>query len=436
MKKTICIYLSLLFACSLFGQAKSDRHVILITIDGFRPDFYLEDQWETPTLHQLVTEGTHAQGVNSVFPSMTYPSHTTIVTGVQPATHGIYFNGLFEPDTLQGKIYWNFNQIKAPTLWQAVSDAGMKGTSLNWPVSAEAPVLFNIPDIGGRQTEVAKYAYPAGIIDSLNADIFHGKGLMNLSKDQNSALIAAWAIRKYKPNFFTIHLFSVDHAEHLTGRNGDMTHDAIADADESVAIIRKAIREAGIADNTLLIVTGDHGLLDVSTQVEPNVWLAKAGLLDNPNGRWKARFNSVGGSTFLYLKDKNDRQTLTRVKKILQDLPAEEKKYLRVITPAEARKIGANPEAALMLSALQGASFGNDYQGKAIQPGKGGTHGFYPDFQQIRTGFICLGPGVKHGEMIPEMNLRDITTITAHFLGLKMPTAKGKIPAGLFITWN
>src|ERR1700712_333889 len=88
-------------------SGQKDRHVVLITVDGFRPDFYLDPSWNTPNLQQLKKDGVFADGVNSVFPSMTYPSHTTIVTGVHPAQHGIYFNNMFEPNGPTGKMYWN-----------------------------------------------------------------------------------------------------------------------------------------------------------------------------------------------------------------------------------------------------------------------------------------------------------------------------------------
>src|SRR6186713_415752 len=99
------------------AEATLAEHVVLITIDGFRPDFYLEPAWHTPNLRALMADGFHAKGVNSVFPSMTYPSHTTIVTGVQPLKHGIYYNGMYGPNGPSGKIYWNNSQIKVPTVW-------------------------------------------------------------------------------------------------------------------------------------------------------------------------------------------------------------------------------------------------------------------------------------------------------------------------------
>jgi predicted AlkP superfamily pyrophosphatase or phosphodiesterase len=69
--------------------------------------------------------------------------------------------------------------------------------------------------------------------------------------------------------------------------------------------------------------------------------------------------------------------------------------------------------------------------GDAIKPGHGGSHGYYPDFREIRTGFVACGPGIKEGGVIPEMNLRDIAPLLAKILNLSLPSAEGKIPAGV-----
>ena len=74
------------------------QHVVIISVDGFRPDFYRDASWPAPTIQSMAEEGAHAERVRSVFPSVTYPSHTTIMTGVLPARHGIYYNRPFEKD--------------------------------------------------------------------------------------------------------------------------------------------------------------------------------------------------------------------------------------------------------------------------------------------------------------------------------------------------
>ena len=378
-------------------------------------------------------DGAYAKGVNSVLPSMTYPSHTTIVTGVWPAKHGIYYNGMYEPNGSTGKIYWNDSSIKVPTLWSVARAKGLKTAALYWPVSADAPVDYNIPDIGSLGEEARlKYSKPEGFVAEIKHNLFHDSTRIDHGHDHNIASIAAYIMKKDQPNLMAIHLFGLDHYSHEEGRDGPKVRAAVADADSSVGIIVRALKDAGIWDNTLFIVTGDHGFVTVTSSVNPNVWLAKEGLItDIKKDEWKAQFFSVGGSTFLYLKDPKDTKTLAQVKTILSQVPAEQKKFFRIIDRAQLDKIGGNPEVALVLSGENGAAFGNATTGEAISSRKtGGSHGYFPDFKDIQTGFIANGPGVKKGGVINEMNVRDIAGVVARFLGLSMAT-DGKEPVGL-----
>ncbi|MDR3715067.1 MAG: ectonucleotide pyrophosphatase/phosphodiesterase [Puia sp.] len=432
MRKLSCIYLALLLAFT--GNAQLAGHVVLITIDGFRPDFYLDPSWKAVNIRNLMQEGAHADGVNSVFPSMTYPSHTTIVTGVQPAKHGIYYNRVFEPTGPTGKIYWNDSSIKVPTIWEAASRKGLKVAVLLWPVAAGAPAQYVIPD-NADMGDAAQEAWskPQGFTAELRQQVFGAANKIDYGKDQNVARIAAYLIQKDQPNLMTIHFFSVDHYEHMQGRDGDRVRAAVLAADSAVGIIIGALKNSGIWNKTVLIVTGDHGFLDVKTQVSPNVWLVKAGLItDVKKDLWKAQFNSVGGSSYLYLKDRNDKKTLERVRELLDSLPGDQKNLFRIVGRRQMESIGGNPEVAFALTGLNGASFDNAFEGEAVRSGQGGTHGYFPDFQQIRTGFVAAGPGIVKGGSIGIMNLRDIAPALARILGLSFPSAEGKIPAGLF----
>jgi predicted AlkP superfamily pyrophosphatase or phosphodiesterase len=431
MKKGFVFIMLLLLTHRLFAQQA--QHVVLITIDGFRPDFYTDTTWKTPHLREIAKKGVYAKGVNSVFPSMTYPSHTAIVTGVWPVKHGIYYNNMFNPNGPSNAPYWKNSSIKVPTIWSVAQQKGLKVAALLWPVSADAPVMYNIPDIGSLGDSVREaYSKPAGFVDELKKNVFDNAARIDYGHDHNIAKIASYVIKKDQPNLMTIHFFSVDHYQHEQGRQGDLVTAAIADADSSVGIIIDALKEAGIWEKTVLIVTGDHGFLDVKTSVHPNVWLAKAGLItDVKRDEWKAQFCSVDGSSYLYLKDKNDSKTLKQVNDILAGLSPEEKKLFRIIDRKQIDKVGGNPEVALALSGENGASFGNAVKGEAVKPGHGGAHGYYPDFQEIRTGFVACGPGIQKGAVIAEMNLRDITPALAKLLGLSMPVVDGKIPANL-----
>lgn len=430
--KKLFVSLYLLFSgMVVFAQQAS--HVVVITVDGFRPDFYLDPSWNAVHIRELMAQGFHADGVNSVFPSMTYPSHTTIVTGVQPAKHGIYYNNLFEPNGPTGKMYWNDSAIKVPTLWSAAQAKGLKVAALFWPVSADAPVQYNIPDIGGMGEAVReKYAKPAGFIDELKHNVFNDAARIEYGNDVNVGRIAAYVIKKDQPNLMTIHLFSVDHNEHMQGRDGDQVQAAVKGADSAVGIVMDALKQAGIWQKTVLIVTGDHGFVDVKWNVNPNVWLQHAGLVtDVKKDDWKAQFYSVGGSSYLYLKDRQDKETLRQVRHILDSLPAEIKQLFRIIERPQLDAIGGNPEVEFALSGLNGASFGNAMSGEAVKPGHGGAHGYFPDFFDIRTGFVAAGPGIRKGGVAKEMNERDMAPAIAHLLSLDFPSAEGKVPEQL-----
>ena len=406
----------------------------MISVDGFRPDFYLDPSWQAVRIRELMAGGTYAKGVNSVFPSMTYPSHTTMVTGVQPAVHGIYYN------TGPGeKVYWNDSSIKSPTLWAAAEQKGMVVAALLWPVSADAPVQYDIPDIGSLgETVREQYSKPAGFVDEVKKNVFGGAASIEYGKNVAIGQIAAYVIGQARPNLMTIHLFSVDHYEHEQGRDGDKVRAAVRDADSAVGVIVDAVKAAGIADSTVVIVTGDHGFVTITEQVNPNVWLAKAGLLTDVKkgdwnaGDWKAQFYSVGGSSYLYLKDRSDMATLEAVKKILRELPDSVRQYFRVIDRATMDEIGGNPEVEFALSGLKGTAFGNVSAGEAVTPAHGGQHGYFPDFYEIRTGFVVCGPGVRKGGVIKEMNERDTAPTVARLLGLDFPSAMGKAPGELF----
>ena len=113
MKKfllTVC-FLGL-SAASLLAQ--TTKYVVMISIDGLRPEFYKDYSWPAPNIQSLARNGVYAEGVRGVFPTVTYPSHTTIITGALPAKHGIYYNTPFEPDGQTGNWYWDESLIKVP----------------------------------------------------------------------------------------------------------------------------------------------------------------------------------------------------------------------------------------------------------------------------------------------------------------------------------
>lgn len=133
----------------------------------------------------------------------------------------------------------------------------------------------------------------------------------------------------------------------------------------------------------------------------------------------------------MYLKDPNDKATLEKVKALLAAQPDSVKQYFRIITKEQITKGGYNPNLAMALTGEHDASFSNASTGNALRNGKGGTHGYFPDTKNIRTGLVAHGPGIRKGAVIEEMNLSDMTPIMMKLLGVPFPKVDGKIPAGL-----
>lgn len=445
MKKQLLLTLLLGTLIFLQTHGQSAKHVILVTIDGFRPDFYLDPSWGAVNIRQLMAVGVYARGVNGIFPTVTFPSHTTLITGVKPATHGIYYNAPFEPQGPTGRWYWEFKAIESPTLWEAVRKAGLTSGSVLWPVTEGAPIDYNIPDIwdagiADRRETTSARSTPPGLWQELE-QFATGKLEANdfnldkdyLSMDENVARMAGYIIRKHQPALVAVHLAAVDHAEHAEGRDGIAVRRAVSGADRSIRTIIEAVDKAGIKEHTAIIITGDHGFVNRHTSFNPNVLLAKAGLMnDIKKNDWKGQFHPSGGSAFLYLKDKRDTKSLELVKKILNDLPAAQKKLFRIIDGNKIENAGTDPNVSLALSAAQGITFGSASKGELLRPVKGGAHGHFPDFFEIQTGFVGSGTGFATGVEIPVMELVDIAPVIARLLGLDFKEGDGTPYPGIF----
>src|SRR5262245_49691525 len=128
MRRTLWVGLFLIFALCLSAPAqRNTAPVMLISIDGLKPDYVLEADkhgLRLPNLRRFVREGSYATAVTGVTPTVTYPSHVTLVTGVSPASHGIFANTPFDPfGKNQGGWYWYAEDIRVPTLWDACAEA-------------------------------------------------------------------------------------------------------------------------------------------------------------------------------------------------------------------------------------------------------------------------------------------------------------------------
>ncbi|WP_340152272.1 alkaline phosphatase family protein [uncultured Marivirga sp.] len=434
----ICI--SILLSFSVLAQ---NQQVILISIDGLRPDFYLDHDWPAPILQHMAKNGTHAEVVKGIFPSVTYPSHTTIISGMPPSEHGIYYNTPFEPNGATGKWYWEYESINVPTLFSLSKDAGLTSAAISWPVTVGAPIDYNIPEVWSliegedRFTPMRKNATPKGFVEEIET---YSTGKINVSnfgnegyfaREQKFASAASYIFEKYNPDLLAVHLLSADHFQHTDGREGYMPKRAVSAVDAAIGQILETVERLGKLETTTFIITGDHGFVDIHSVMAPNVLLKQNGLISEDDKSWTAKFHTSGAAAFLHLQNPDDKESVKKVKQLLEALPANHQKLFRIVEKQELNKIGADPNAMLAIAPNEGLNMTSKTTGELIRKGTGGTHGFFPEHKNIYTGFIAFGSKAEEKTVLKEMYLTDIAPVIAEILGLNLENIEGILYPGI-----
>jgi predicted AlkP superfamily pyrophosphatase or phosphodiesterase len=228
-----------------------------------------------------------------------------------------------------------------------------------------------------------------------------------------------------------IHFGEIDHAEHSYGTEASQTKEAVRFNDSLVGIITDAIRDAGIMDSTVIIVTGDHGHSNVKSIFSPNVYLAKEGLISDYC--WRAKFYSVGGSSFLHLNKNDDTATLKQVVAILKKTPEYRKGLFRILDSKALKKKGANPNTPIALAMAEGVQANNDIKGspfKLLKPPFHSTHGYDPAYSSMNTMFLAVGKGINHVN-VQDMRLVDLAPFIAKVLGFDFDAPAGNLIPGI-----
>lgn len=424
------------------GRAAA-RHVVLISIDGLRPEYYLPAAGRltsTPALDALRLRGSWAEGVVGQFPSLTYPSHTSIVTGVRPARHGIVQNTIFGPEGA-GTWYFESSALKVPTLWDAAREAGLKTAAISWPVSVGAKIDYLLPETNQAPRDstwldlMRKQSTP-GLVDAVVARLggFEPDGNRDyVQRDRFSTAAAELIIEKYKPNLLLIHLVEADTAQHQFGPDSPQAVTAMSRIDASIAAIMRSIQSAGIIEQTAVIVTGDHGFYRVHSAFQPNVVLREAGLLQVDEAGRITSWQAMAHRSAIRLKDPRDGALAARVEKLFTDLANGRYRGLfRVVGREEIASRAGDLDALLFLEPAEGYTTAAGTSGEfLVGSSRHGDHGYMPDARAMHTGLIAAGAGVQKGIGMPLARQIDIAPTAARLLGLELPLAEGVAMVGI-----
>lgn len=406
--------------------------VVLISVDGlWARDLQRAESAgvRLPVLDSLRRAGTLADGVIGSFPSVTYPSHTTMVTGVPPARHGVYANGVFtRPDSnlTYSPSYWDGAEIRVPTLFDAAHAAGLKVAAIFWPVTAhDTSIDWNIPDAWdprpGAPSQMAalRSLGTPWLLDSLGAPA---------AGQPDDSLRADWAaaiIRRWQPDFVAIHLIDLDHWKHETGPWGDSVPSALRAVDRRLGLVLDAVRATEPGRRTTLIVTSDHGFLPYAQRLRPGVLLARAGLVTvdttatPPVRSWDAGVQVNGGSVMILPRDSADRTLAARVRSAIPDSLVGPGMPIRAVWPRDTiALLGGDPRALWALDMNEGFYATAGYSGPLLSPRRGGGHGFDQRRRELHAFFLMTGPGVRAGDTRPLLRQTELAAMIARVLGL------------------
>ena len=407
------------------------RHALVISVDGLGAGLYdrLAAKVHISSLPRLRREGSYAEGVVGVYPTVTYPSHTTIITGRMPAEHGIYSNLLSrEPGKNPEDWFWFTKAIKVPTLWDEARAHHMTTGAVFWPVTAGAPIDWDVPEIWDPQKPlvvdpiyVAKYATPGLLFDAL---LELGPPLPGQELDVTRTRLATFILKKHKPNLMLVHLVDLDEAEHQFGPDSPQAAATLEKIDGHIGELLAADQAAGLADSTDVFIVSDHGFLPVEMEIKPNVLLVKAGLLtaDEKGHITGGRIATVanGGSFFIYSPESEDlRSKVDEALKPLRDQGV----LWAVLERAALKELAAEPAAQMALDATTGYAFSNSAAGDLLEKEENatGTHGHLPFRRELEASFIAWGPDIRSGVDLHTIRMTDIAPTILKAMGIDDP---------------
>lgn len=413
------------------GQTTATPHVVLISIDGLKPVTYTAaGPSKVPTLRALARRGAWADGVTGVLPTYTYPSHTSIVTGVPPAVHGIYNNRVLDPEQIaNSSFYWYARDIKVPTLASALKARDLTTAAVSWPVTVDADIDYLSPEFAAVTRHpmwlnlFRALAKPRHLLDTYENTL--AKPLAWPWSDEVRTDLAAWIFKTYKPHLLMLHIFATDEAQHAYGPGSPEALAAIERADANVGRMLDAIASTDLKDRTDVVVVSDHGFLPIAQQLQLNFTFKQAGLIDVDGSgritRWDAYFYPAGGTGFVILKNPDDAAVLQKVSALVRQVAAESANGVAaVLERDELRKMGADPRASLAVTMKEGFATGLQHDQLLAKTSERGAHGFAPSHPELRSSLIMAGPHVSQRGSLGVVRMTQIAPTLARWFDVAL----------------
>ena len=445
MPKLLALLLAITLLAPVHGQTAPAANdgtaatrgpiVVLITIDGFPARALQDPRLPMPTLRKLQADGASAQAMQPINPSVTWPNHTTLITGVNAAEHQVMANGLITfpaDDSIPEIKPWTPRDqlVHARTLYDALADKGMSTGQVDWvAIHAAQAVRWTFAEVPDADGPIAHDLIAQGLVTRDALKTFNDDS-SPAWRDEIWTDAAIDILTRHTPNLLLFHLLQTDTLQHEYGALSPAAYAAYAYADTCLARLIGAARQAGLLDRITFVIASDHGFTNYTHVIHPNVELVRLGVLHKEKGSYRGKVWIVpeGGEASLYIRDAATRaKRLPTLKSSFAQLPG----VAAVYTASDAQRLGIPAPGAssqapdLYLVAKPGFAFMAGTEEPLVSevaPARG-AHGYLntdPDMQAL---FVASGAHVRRGVQLGNIsNLRVAPTI-AKLLGVSLPAA-------------
>ena len=375
------------------ATASATPLVILVSIDGFRAD-YLQ-RGRTPALADLAARGVRATAMRPAFPSITFPNHYTLVTGLYPDHHGVVANTMVDPAIAPDSRFTlsDFTAVSdarwwdgATPIWVTAKRQGLRTATMFWPGS-EAAIQGVRPDLWAH-------------FDA------------SLTPDQRVDVVLDWLDLPpaRRPGFVTLYFDQVDHECHLHGPDSAQVDAALGLVDAAVARLRDGLKARGLAAD--LVVVADHGM--AATSPERRV------VLDDYIDMVHVKLVTAGAVAELAPEPGVDASRLLAARGPMRC-------WRKADIPARLH-YGTNPRIPPLVCLADPGWIILTRDSLAEAPeGVGGEHGYDPSSPLMAALFVAAGPDFRSGQVIAPFDNVDVYPLLVRLLGLKAPAGDGSL---------
>ncbi|WP_263358856.1 alkaline phosphatase family protein [Acidicapsa ligni] len=410
--------------------------VIVISLDGLPARALQDPRLPMPTLRSLASSGAAAEAMQPINPTVTWPNHTTLISGVDASHHYVMANGLitFPQDGSAPDVKpWvdKAELVHARTLYEAANEQGLTTAQVDWvAIYGAKGVDWEFREKPDPDGEIARELVANGTATREQIAAFTNDS-SPAWRDQIWTDAAIDILRNHRPNLLLLHLLETDTIQHGSAPFSNPAYAAYAYADYCVKRVVDTARELGILDRTTFFVVSDHGFTSYTHVIQPNVALLQQGLLKKQDGRVVGNVwvNSEGGAAELYIRDEKARAKLIpQLKAYFSGIPG----IAHVYTNAEAQAIGLPAEAntdqapQLYLTAAPDYAFGDDTNGPLarVLHEPRGAHGYMNTMPDMQALFVASGAAIRRGIHLGAISNLQVAPTIAAILGVQLPAAE------------